>query len=212
MNNRPLILVGGGGHCKSVIEAAESTGCCIKGILDLTKYVGSNILGYPVIGTDDDIVNYVKDCNFVVTVGFVKDCSLREVIHNRIIAEDGQLASILASTAHVSYHSQIGAGTVVLHQATVNAGVNIGAGCIINTSSNIEHDCIIGCQSHISTGAMINGGCTIGKKTFIGSGAVLKQGISITDSTIIGAGSVVTKDITTAGIYFGNPAQLIKPF
>ena len=27
---RPLILVGGGGHCKSVIEAAESKGLVIE--------------------------------------------------------------------------------------------------------------------------------------------------------------------------------------
>ena len=52
---KPLILVGGGGHCKSVIEAAESMGLAIGGILDLLENVGGRILGYPVIGTDDDI-------------------------------------------------------------------------------------------------------------------------------------------------------------
>lgn len=57
--SRPLILVGGGGHCKSVIEAAESAGMIIKGILDLPSEVGKNILGYEVIGSDDDIHQYV---------------------------------------------------------------------------------------------------------------------------------------------------------
>lgn len=43
---KPLILVGGGGHCKSVIEAAESMGLAIGGILDLLENVGGRILGY----------------------------------------------------------------------------------------------------------------------------------------------------------------------
>lgn len=51
---RPLILVGGGGHCKSVIEAAESAGCIIKGILDIPSQVGEKVLGYTIIGTDND--------------------------------------------------------------------------------------------------------------------------------------------------------------
>ena len=51
---RPLILVGGGGHCKSVIEAAESAGCFIKGILDIPSQVGEEVLGYTIIGTDND--------------------------------------------------------------------------------------------------------------------------------------------------------------
>lgn len=43
---RPLILVCGGGHCKSVIEAAESAGFAIKGILDVAERIGDDVLGY----------------------------------------------------------------------------------------------------------------------------------------------------------------------
>ncbi len=32
---KPLILIGGGGHCKSVIDAAESAGYSILGVLDM---------------------------------------------------------------------------------------------------------------------------------------------------------------------------------
>lgn len=35
-----LILVGGGGHCKSVIDVAESAGYTILGILDRPEEVG----------------------------------------------------------------------------------------------------------------------------------------------------------------------------
>ena len=43
MNQRELILVGGGGHCKSVIEVAESAGRRIAGILDVSANVGKKV-------------------------------------------------------------------------------------------------------------------------------------------------------------------------
>ena len=67
---KPLILVGGGGHCKSVIEAAESAGYSILGVLDMPEEVGKEILSTKVIGTDDDIPSYVDKADFVITVGF----------------------------------------------------------------------------------------------------------------------------------------------
>lgn len=130
---KPLILVGGGGHCKSVIEAAESMGLAIGGILDLLENVGGRILGYPVIGTDDDIPRLVSDFDFIVTLGFIKDPYLRIRLHERIEAAGGNLATVIASTAHVSRHATVQCGTVILHHACVNAGALIGKGCIINT-------------------------------------------------------------------------------
>ncbi len=119
---KPLILVGGGGHCKSVIEAAESMGLAIGGILDLLENVGGRILGYPVIGTDDDIPRLVSDFDFIVTLGFIKDPYLRIRLHERIEAAGGNLATVIASTAHVSRHATVQCGTVILHHACVNAG------------------------------------------------------------------------------------------
>ena len=41
MNQKNLILIGGGGHCKSVIDVAESAGYNILGILGMPEEVGS---------------------------------------------------------------------------------------------------------------------------------------------------------------------------
>ena len=55
MEIKKLILVGGGGHCKSVIDVAESAGFNIIGILDTSDNVGKKVLNYKIIGTDIDI-------------------------------------------------------------------------------------------------------------------------------------------------------------
>ena len=206
---RPLILIGGGGHCKSVIEVAESAGYEIKGILDMPNEVGKDVLpGHKVIGTDDEIPQYVEECDFIITVGFIKNPALRIKLYNKVKAAGGRLATIIASTAHVSKYAELGEGTVIMHQAFVNAGAKIGDNCIINTFVNIEHDAEVGNQCHISTGTMVNGECKIGENCFIGSQSVCANCIEIASDIIVGAGSVVRKSIRVKGIYAGNPAIL----
>lgn len=206
---RSLILIGGGGHCKSVIEVAESAGYEIKGILDMPDEVGKEVLpGHKIIGIDEDIPQYVEECDFVITVGFIKNPALRIKLYNKVKAAGGRLATIIASTAHVSKYAELGEGTVIMHQAFVNAGAKIGDNCIINTFVNIEHDAEVGNQCHISTGTMVNGECKIGENCFIGSQSVCANCIEIASDIIVGAGSVVRKSIRVKGIYAGNPAIL----
>ena len=208
MEQKNLILVGGGGHCKSVIEVAESAGYTILGIVDRHEELGKLVLDYKVIGVDDDIPQYVEKAEFVITVGFIKNPALRIKLYNKVKEAGGKLATIVASTAHVSKYATLGEGTVVMHQAFVNAGAQIGNNVILNTFTNIEHDAVVGNQCHISTGTMVNGDCKIGQNVFVGSQSVLANGIEVGDNIIIGAGSVVRKSISQKGIYVGNPAIL----
>lgn len=207
---RPLILVGGGGHCKSVIEAAESVGYTIKGVLDMPELVGEKILDYIIIGTDNDIPYFVAECDFIVTLGFIKNSEIRISLHDKIEMAGGHLATVIASTAHVSKYAELGTGTVVLHQACVNAGAKIGKGCIINTFANIEHDAMIGDYCHISTGAIVNGDCKVGESTFLGSQSVMVNATSVPDGCVFAAASMIRKSLKQRGIYAGNPAALMK--
>lgn len=205
---KPLILIGGGGHCKSVIEAAESAGYSILGVLDMPEDVGKEILSTKVIGTDDDIPSYVDKAEFVITVGFIKNPATRIKLYNKVKEAGGRLATIIASTAYVSKYASIGEGTVVMHHAFINAGAQVGKNVIINTFANIEHDAVVGDQCHIATGTMVNGDCKVGNNVFIGSQSVLSNGIVIGDDIVVGAGSLVRKSIQKKGIYSGNPAIL----
>lgn len=205
---KQLILIGGGGHCKSVIDVAECAGYNILGILERPEEVGKNVLDYKVIGTDDDMAKYADQAEFIVTVGQIKSPDLRIKLHKMLVDAGCRLATIIAPTAHVSKFATIGEGTVVMHQAVVNTDAMIGKGCIINTFANIEHDAVIGDHCHISTGTMINGECKVGDRCFIGSQSVLSNCITVGDDIIVGAGSFVRKSIIEKGIYSGNPAIL----
>ena len=193
MNGKNLILLGGGGHCKSVIDVAESAGYTILGILDKPEEVGKKVLSYQVIGTDDDIDKYVDKAEFVITVGQIKSSTVRRQIAERVEKAGGRFATIIAPDAVVSKYATIGQGTVILHHCVVNADARIGSNCIINTMVNIEHDVEIGDFCHISTGTMVNGTVKIGSDTFVGSGSIIYNNVEIPGVSIIPAGTTVRK-------------------
>ena len=201
IDSQSLILIGGGGHGNAVIAVAACAGFHIRGILDGPANVGKQVCGYPVIGTDDMISKFVHQSLFMVTVGQIKDPSLRIKLHEQVMNSGGRLATIVSPTAHVSRFAELGEGSVVMHQALVNAEAKVGRGCIINTFANIEHDVVIGDYCHISTGVMINGACNIGDATFIGSQSVINNGIVIGSDVIVPSGCVIRKNISVRGIY-----------
>ena len=113
MKKKDIILLGGGGHCKSVMEVAESAGYNILGVLDKPEEIGKQVLNYKVIGIDDDIPQYVDKAEFVITVGFIKNPAIRVKLYYMVKEAGGKLATIIASSAHVSKYAIIGEGTVI---------------------------------------------------------------------------------------------------
>lgn len=210
MNKNRLILVGGGGHCKSVIEAAESAGYQILGVLDLPEEVGKEVLSTKVIGTDDDILAYVDKAEFVITVGFIKNPAIRIKLYNKIKEAGGKLATVIASTAYVSKYAEIGEGTVVLHQAFVNAGAKVGKNVILNTMTDVDHDAVIGDFTHLSAGVLVAGEAKVGDRCFCGIGSTIQHTRTVTSDVILGAGTLVVKDISEPGVYIGSPAKLLR--
>lgn len=214
VSDKKLVFVGGGGHCKAVIDVATSVGRPILGIIDNNLAIGSSVAGIPVIGSDNDlkhIIEYVNSIEFIVTIGQIKSPLVRKKLVDTITELGGTLAEpVIASTAHIAIGTKIGRGTVVMHNAVVNTHATIGDNSIINTGAIVEHDCTVGDFVHISTGAIINGACSIGNNTFIGSHATVVNGKNIANDVVVGAGATVTCDITQPGTYCGTPAKQIK--
>ena len=206
MSKEYIILVGGGGNCRSSIDVIELQDLYrIRGILDLPERVGQSVLGYPIIGTDDDLPEQVQKYRyFLVTYGQIKSSVKRRELFERLQALGVGLPTIVSPTALVSRHAELAAGTIVMHHAVVNAGARIGANCIINTGAIIEHDVVIGDTCHVSTAAIVNGGTRVANNTFIGSNSVTKEGIEIGSNSVIGAGVQVMEDIPAGTILVGG--------
>ena len=190
---KKILLIGGGGHCKSVIDVIEQEERFeIAGIVDKPKLLGSKVLGYPIIGNDSDLSNLVKKYQYaLITVGQIRSPSLRVKLFNLANEAGFVLPSIISPNAYVSQHTSIGNGVVIMHNALVNANAVIGDNCIINSKVLIEHDCQIFDHCHISTNATINGGVVVESGCFVGSGSTTKESITIQKNSFIKAGSLV---------------------
>ena len=186
-----IVLLGGGGHCHSVIDVIEQENKYqIVGIIDKKELFGTNVLGYKIIASDDDLEEIYKTCkNAIITVGQIESNHVRVKLFNRLKEIGFNLPIIISPIAYVSKNSFIEEGTVVMHHALINANVKIGKNCIINSKALIEHDVIIEDNCHISTASVINGAVLVKANTFFGSNATSKQSIEI--NGFIKAGSLV---------------------
>ncbi|MEY3721632.1 MAG: hypothetical protein RL618_2151 [Pseudomonadota bacterium] len=202
MSTTPVLLIGGGGHCRSVIDVIESSAHFqVAGIVQPTSDGLAPILGYPVRGDDDALPDLLGQTPCaLVTVGQLTSASLRKYLYGKLLDLRAKIPVVVSPHAHVSRHAQLGLGTVVLHGALVNAAALVGENCIINSMALVEHDARIGPHCHISTGARLNGGVEVGAGCFIGSGAVIHQGVTIGAGSVIGAGCVICHDVAAQTI------------
>ncbi|BBP45519.1 acetyltransferase [Thiosulfatimonas sediminis] len=205
LSQQPLMLIGGGGHCRSCIDVIESTHLFqIKGIVEADNASVDASLAYPLLGYDRDLIPLLNETpNCLITIGQLSNPKIRQSVYQHLCSLNANMLTVISAHAYVASTASIGKGTIVMHQALVNAYAQIGENGIINSQALIEHDCVIGNDCHISTGAKVNGGVTIGRGCFIGSGAVIKQGLSLSDNVVVGANSTVLRDITQPGIYTG---------
>jgi sugar O-acyltransferase (sialic acid O-acetyltransferase NeuD family) len=168
----------------------------VAGLVGSDAEVGRRVMSYEVLGTDEDLPALLGRCGrAIVAVGQIKTPDVRIRLFERLRELGFELPVVVSPHAHVARSAKLGAGTIVMHGAIVNADAMIGCNCIINTRALVEHGVRIEDHCHIATGAIVNGGVTIGAGTFIGSGATVREGITIGERRVIGMAQSTRKDL-----------------
>ncbi len=206
MTKSSLILIGAGGHTLSCIDVIEQQGYFqIAGLVGLSEQKHTKYLGYPVIGADIDLPELAKTYQYaLITIGQIQTAEQRMRLYQQATKLGFQLPAIIAPTAHVSRYTTLGAGTIVMHGAIVNAGAKVGNNCIINTRALIEHNASVEDNCHVSTGAILNGDVKVGAGSFIGSGSVIKEGVVIGKGCLIGMGLTVRHNLSDNSRFLGG--------
>jgi sugar O-acyltransferase (sialic acid O-acetyltransferase NeuD family) len=206
MSNPGLLLIGAGGHAKSCIDVIEQENKFkIIGLVGSPNEVGTHVLGYEVLGTDDTLFEYLNLTNFaLIAVGQIGVNEIRSRLFSKIVNIGFVSPIVISPMAYVSPHASIGNGTVVMHHATINSGAEIGDNCIINSNVLIEHDVVVEDDCHIATSATINGGSTVGRFSFIGSGTTIRESTTIGHSCFIGMGISVRHNLPPNSQFVGE--------
>lgn len=207
-----IILIGGGEHCESCIDVIESGNkYYITGIIDLPEKLDKMVMGYKIIGNDDDISKLSKNCkNFLITVGHVKDPVPRIRIYEKLKQLDVNLPIIISPLAYISQYAKVGEGCIIMHKSIIDVNAVIGNNCIVNHSTVIGHYAKIEDHCHVSANCVL-GRCQIQVGTFIGGNSWVNNGVTIASHCIIGSGSNVIRSIEIEkSIVVGNPAKRIS--
>lgn len=211
--NKKILLIGGGGHCKSVLDSTLKLNKYEKiGIIDKMENIGKNIMGTPIVGCDEDLPRLIREGYkyAFITIGSIGNPFIRIKLFDLLIKIGYEIPTIIDPSASVSEFSEIEKGVFIGKNSIVNAETVIEKAAIINSGSIIEHECKIEKFSHIAPGAVLGGSVTIKENSHIGSNSVIKQGIIIGENSIIGMGSVVLKNINSNSMAYGNPCREVK--
>lgn len=200
-----LILIGAGGHAKSVIECINPRKYKVCGFID-EKKVGFH-MSYKILGKHfKDMIDY-KSYSYFVSIG---DISARHYWFKELLSHKLKIINVIDSTAIVADNVTMGIGNFIGKMSIINSDCVIGNNNIINNKALIEHECTIGDNNHISTNSTINGNVILGNNIFFGSSAVCIGQRSIGSESIIGAGSVIIKDVPDKVTVVGVPGHIVK--
>jgi sugar O-acyltransferase (sialic acid O-acetyltransferase NeuD family) len=208
-----VLIVGSSGHARVIVDIIERNGAhSILGFLDDTKEPGMIEIGYPVLGSLDDLLEIVRKHDpqgFFIAVG---DNWNRGIVAAKIKRLTPALPAISAlhPSAQVARSACLGPGTAVMAGAVVNSNASVGSFCIVNTRASVDHDSQLDDFASIGPGATLAGNVRVGAYSAICLQACVSENVTIGSHTVVGAGSVVLGDLPDGVVAYGTPARIVR--
>jgi len=205
----PVVVVGGGGHAKVVIDSLRAGGREVAGFTDSRAHADP-IAGAPHLGSDAYLDSLPRTaCEVVVALG---DNRLRARLIQQARDRGFSLANAIHPTAWISPSVELGSGIAIMANAVVNASSRVGDGAIVNTGATVDHDCEIGAFAHLAPGTHLSGYIAVGEGALVGVGSAVGIGrpLRVGEWAIIGTGSVVVRQVAAGSVVAGNPARTLR--
>ncbi|WP_164668017.1 acetyltransferase [Virgibacillus doumboii] len=206
MSEKPVIIIGNGGHAKVLVDILQQQSREIIGFTAPSEEKNENGLLY--IGNDKSILQYSPEkIELVNALGSTSNTEHRKKIYEYFKAKFYSFSKVVHPKAINAENNNLGEGTQIMAGAIIQPFVKIADNSIVNTSVSIDHDCSIGKHCHIAPGTILSGGVTVGNSTHIGVGATITQNVKIGSNVLIGAASLVLADVNTGSTVYGIPAK-----
>lgn len=201
-----IVILGSGGHALAVWDACLSAGFKPIAFVDAER-PAAHLQGLPVVQDLSEL--HLSGVNVAIGIG---DNFTRERAQAVLLGEHPEIRvpAIVHKTAWVSPSATVGAGTVVLAQASVGPLARVGDGALVNSGASLDHESALDNFASLGPGAHTGGRVVIGARTMVGLNAGILQGISVGSDSVIGAHSLVRNDVPANTIAYGVPCVPVR--
>jgi len=212
---RRVVVVGGGGHARPVIEALRTSAQRLEPVActdsDPRRW-GKTVDGVAIVGDDELLEGLLAEgiTTACIALGGHGENGPRARLYAYVHSLGFDLPAVVHGWAHVAHSASLGRASVVLMGAVVGAGARLGENVLVNSAATVEHDCEIGDHAHLASGCTLGGGVAIGARAHVGLGAAILQGRRVGAGAIVGAGAVVVHDVAAGETVVGCPARALE--
>ena len=202
----PIIIIGGGGHAKVVIEALRQAGHKVVGAVDTdgAKH-GKDVLGVKMLVDENAVLSL--DSSGIELANGLGPIEPRRAIFKRFRVKAFRFATVRHPSAVIADSAIVGEGAQIMAGAVVQPDVSLGENSLVNSRASVDHDCDIGMHAHVAPGATLAGGVRVGDGSLIGAGATVLENVRIGAACMVGAGAAVVGDVADGITVVGVPAR-----
>jgi acetyltransferase EpsM len=202
-HERSIVVYGGGGHGKSLIDLIRVLGDYdLIGVVDDGLAAGTQVMGLTVLGGGDELPSLVARgaSQAANAIGGVGDIMSRVRIFQRIHSSNLTCPTLIHPSAVVESSAKLADGVQVFPHAYVGSESVVGFGAIVNTSAVVSHDCFLEAYANVAPGALLAGGVSVGEGALIGMGVTVNLGVHIGAGARIGNSAVIKQDVPPGAI------------
>ncbi|MBX3611680.1 MAG: acetyltransferase [Hydrogenophaga sp.] len=184
----PLVIVGAGGHGRSVLELVRQLGAYIPaGFLDDTLEPGTEIMGMPVLGSTAVLADLPAKgiADIHVAIGHN---STRQALLTRAGSAGLRCATLVHPRAFIAPSATVGSGCAVMAMASVGTEAVLADGAIVNMGAVVDHHARVGPCGHLGANATMAGGTSIGARAWMQAGSAIGYHVHLPDDAMLAPG------------------------
>lgn len=208
-----IVIFGAGQHARAAIHLIEKENKYkIVGLTHPELEIGTDILGYKVIGRQEDIVTFSKKYDIEGGIIAIGDNWTRKIVYEKVsnLFSGFSFVSAIHPNATIARDVKIGKGSIIMAGAVLDSSVTIGDFCFVHVNSFLGHDCKMDDFSSISMGVVFGGCSSLGKYSAVSLGAIIFDRINIGEHVVVGGGALVTKGLPDYVVAYGVPAKIVR--
>lgn len=190
MNKTRLLVVGAGGHGRSVAEAAELSGQFeVVGFLDDSLPAGETVLGVPVLGPVASMADHRATAD--QTIVAIGNNTVREKLMHQLAEAGFEWATVVHPRAIMSPSAVLAKGSAAMAGAIVGTEARLGVGSIVNCGAVVDHHATVEDFGHLGVNASMAGGTVLGRGAWMQAGAALGYGVKVAAGVTLAPGEAV---------------------